>query len=151
MTKLYELTKQTHELVKKLAKQENIKIKLIPTFFVDSDGSEYDRPAEITSIIPAIKAPQIRQILQAFEGVLGENPEWQELNKQENDLNPHGSYVSWDVALDHGITQGLLFYTPEFLSEFLCQKWLDGLNPMFNSKPEKVLTELNEILENLIK
>ena len=36
-------------------------------------------------------------------------------------------------------------------AEVLCHRWLDGLNPLFESEPELVLEVLLEILENLIK
>jgi uncharacterized protein YifE (UPF0438 family) len=36
-------------------------------------------------------------------------------------------------------------------AEALCNRWLDGLRPMFEREPEKVLTELLEVLKKLNK
>jgi len=36
------------------------------------------------------------------------------------------------------------------MTEIYCIKWLDGLTPMFDTEPEKVLEELLEILKKLV-
>jgi len=100
-----------------------------------------------SKLYPAIDPPQIRQILQAFEGVLGDNPEY---IKKFEELTDIANELGFDECPKCGTN---IFHQTEEknYSQALCQKWLDGLNPMFDSEPEKVLEELNEILENLIK
>jgi len=38
---------------------------------------------------------------------------------------------------------------PKTQAEALCAKYLDGLDPMFDQAPEKVLEELTEIIKNI--
>jgi hypothetical protein len=98
-----------------------------------------------------IEAPQIRRILRALEGVLGENVEWIRLEKLGTELNPHSSTTPWEKAYEAGKVYGMRLYTPLTRAEVLCERWLGGLNPLFDREPETVLTELLEVLEKLRK
>ena len=67
----------------------------------------------------AIGEKQIKQILVGFKDLLGDTKEYEDMIVAKSQ------------------------------AEVLCHKWLDGLNPMFESEPELVLTELLEMLENM--
>lgn len=89
---------------------------------------------------------QIKQILNALKDLLGENPEYEELENAIKNLYKDGGYDRYVMCVTHIVNK----YIPQSQAEALCQKWLDGLNPIFDSNPEMVLTELLEVLENLI-
>lgn len=102
-------------------------------------------------VCPVLKLPQIRQILIGLKKVLGENPEYKQdrwlldnLNKRYE--NKELTEYSLIACLKSSVEK-----TPKSQAEALCQKWLDGLEPLFDREPETVLQELIEILENLLK
>ena len=91
---------------------------------------------------------QIKQILIALEKVLEENPEILKINNQgygDCRLEYSGDHYLiidyWDDIREIGYIK---------YSEALCQKWLDGLNPLITTNPDQVLSELIEVLENLL-
>ena len=45
--------------------------------------------------------------------------------------------------------EGRIQALKESQAEALCQKWLDGLEPMFETNPDQVLGELLEILKGI--
>jgi hypothetical protein len=140
---------------------------------LSTDGNEYQNygPIDSTDTIPAIQAPQICQILLAFQKVLGENPEYRiyintAIELQTNQ-NRHGSSEElYESTIDkdtlkHAIVKRhgeedsvspneLRLQRPvKTQAEALCAKYLDGLNPMFDREPEKVLEELTTIINNI--
>ena len=107
---------------------------------------------------PPIEATQIRQILLAVKDELGDNP-IMELDEEtifyEEYLPKMTDYEKylWDKKawLDGGKKIGYQpIWVSKSYSEALCNKWLDGLTPLFDSEPVPVLKELLEILENLL-
>jgi hypothetical protein len=96
------------------------------SFFVDY----YLSKNSCAVCFPAIQEKQIRQILVHLQEVLGENPEYQFIELA--DENKKYKFIKSQA-------------------EALCQKWLDGLTPLFDTDPISVLTELNEILQSLLK
>lgn len=156
MSKLYELTAKIHKILPKLEKKCRVEIKIKTEYYINESGKlahiyslpfdAFDGDREQFDYYPAIQAPQIRQILVDLEGVLKENPEFLTLEKKIENLV--------DDQREARVTRFLekeLAKTKYTLAEALCQKWLDGLNPLFNRKPEMVLKELLEVLKNLIK
>ena len=92
-----------------------------------------DYPINYHEEFPAIQEPQILRILVAldilFESLARNffyNLEWLKIEDKSYPLGTH-------------------------TSEILCNRWLDGLEPLFDREPETVLQELVEILENLMK
>jgi hypothetical protein len=129
-----------------------------------------------------IKAPQIRQILVALEGVLGEEP-WKLREVRDGwvaEIKEGANTFVFEVSADLMGNKKRRFLkkmglTPKPLGKniwkrkeelqkqlekykldkgdnysavYLCHRWLDGLNPLFDREPEKVLQELLEILKN---
>jgi len=130
MSKLYKLTKQTNQLVKELAKQEEIEIEIDTDFLIDEFGNHHfcgysllNELKDYTWTTPLIEAPQICQILKAFEEII--NLGIYIVNSQISHLWGHNT-------------------------KDLCQKWLNyrqDYTRMIDSKPERVLEELNQILK----
>jgi hypothetical protein len=139
-TVIYNLTKQINEILPKLCKKHGLEL------MVESDKIIYwdnfpEKPSDyhigdssmlvnapdwfLKKAVLLIQEPQIRQILLALKDVLGQDPD-----------------LWWCDVTNRALS-------PESLSEALCQKWLGNLQPMFDSEPETVLTELLQILKTL--
>jgi hypothetical protein len=103
--------------------------------------------------LPAIEESQIRQILVGLEGVLGSNPEWVEMERERRSFMNHrlGNLLQKDFSEKERYLMVKLQLVTSSQAEALCSRWLDGLRPMFEKEPEKVLTELLEILKKLNK
>jgi hypothetical protein len=103
-----------------------------------------------------MEAKQIRQILVAFKDILGENPEIEIFEKaiKGNEVkisSPAYLDTEW-VKVFKIHNEGLEIIkkmTPKSQAEVLCQKWLDGLEPLIETNPEQVLNELLEILKTI--
>lgn len=133
----YELTKQIHKLLPQIGKEievknsewyftelfKNNKIEKItyghkhPDVYYEVIVKSNVKSFDISKDLPAIQAPQIRQILVALQEVLG-----------------------------LGYTQ-----PHKTKAQALCQRWLDGLHPLFHREPETVLQELVEVLEKVLE
>lgn len=130
---MYELTKQIHELLpqvkanaKSLGFWDELNFDNIESdcdYFIS-----YNLPVKIVhysnwceGYIKAIQAPQIRQILHTI-----------------------------DVFIEYKVDSSAWPYYQRSASEF-CRKWVDGLTPLFDTNPEQVLTELRDILKDLLK
>ncbi len=85
--------------------------------------------------------PQIRQILVGLQGVLGINPDF-------NHTTDFYYYSNSEDVYELGFQEGQVKLK---LAQALCQRWLDGLEPLFDREPETVLQELVKILEDLLK
>lgn len=95
----------------------------------------------------AIKAPQIRNILLSLSDTLGENYFNQETANEEAKQQNYFSSAELSDAYERGYYSCLLNFHHKTIAEALCQKWLDGLNPLIDQEPEQVLSELLEVLE----
>ena len=127
MSQLYPLTKQINDLLPKVTETHQLNIWSDLKYFINAKGLIFHKVdieswgGKLSDYIPLIQAPQIRQILLALKDVL-------EDKIYTNPVN----YNNIDNADD------------------LCSKWLDGLTPLIDSSPETVLSELVEVLENLL-
>lgn len=142
MSNLYTLTARIHELLPLINQKYGLEIEVKQEKkFIIEDGRIFD-PKEIIDrirgkiltrdgVYPAIQTPQIRQILLALKDVLGDRARWFFKN------------ILGGQDLERPF--------PNTVSEALCQRWLEGLNPLFDREPEFVLSELREVLENLLK
>jgi len=165
---LYELHEQLHPLIQAKAEKFGLKIKLYDIEDIYPNGeihhwAEGTLDDDITFLseidsVPAIQAPQIRQILLAFREVLGENPLYtQEKNKWLKEQKQYRGKIAYNSVcitfreLDYLLEgYGEPFYRlKKSQAETLCSKWLDGLEPMFNRELETVLSELLEVLKAL--
>lgn len=219
MSKTYEITQQIHTELARLAESTGIKVEiesdfsivefsnnLVKCYFgeliyyndgtvsIDETTTRLGKHVLGKVICPVIQSNQIKQILIAFEDVLGESDvtdeffDFLKVEEDEDDYS-HLAIAKWSsedldryfedeekdgcehvynrkdpnisikLSLDslednnwhrerqlfEKIYQKLL----KSQSKQLCQKWLDGLNPLFETEPEKVLTELLEILESI--
>lgn len=141
MSNLYNLTKSIHNEVERINPKLGLEIEIESDYFlIDYENGEIGKfgESEIKIIaqkfeslgagkceyIPAIQAPQIRQILVGLKEVL----------KTE---------IKYDSMF------GDMWITNPNTANNLCQKWLDGLEPLFDREPENVLNELLEILKNI--
>jgi hypothetical protein len=150
----YQLTTQIHQNLPKVCKKYGLEeLEIESEFYYTGEGENYfyynfDYPKEkLKNCIPKPQSPQIRQILIHLQEVLGENPEHikcdLKLGKPSYDLDD--MVKSYNEGFSAGRNQ------IKTRAEALCQKWLVGLTPLFDTNPEQVLTELNEVLENLLK
>lgn len=162
MSKLYELTKQIHNILPKVEEKYRVKIKVnnenwwLETwddtggiFIGDIDTEESRR------LCPAIESNQIRQILVALENKLQNS-----MSDKARRFGPKSrqKVIAYLHDPEYPLPEKIKKYCIEYLlckkqptSLELCNRWLDGLTPLFDREPETVLTELLEILENLIK
>lgn len=103
-------------------------------------------------VCPVIESPQIRQILIGLKDVLGDNADYKKERynwvKNKNDERFIADNKKDCVFV---INYKIDKIYKKSQAEALCQKWLDGLNPLFEREPKTVLQELIEILENLLK
>lgn len=151
MSNTYPLQARIHELLKEGNEKKKWKIEVESDYFINSNGEIWHTAeislADFTFKIDtvAIQASQLRQILVGLKEVLGENPET--ARKQNERLFYRSNQkIIWLDTFYIRYRECLVSQ-----SEALCQKWLDGLNPLFDTDPISVLTELGEILENLLK
>ena len=152
----FEITQKIHQELDKLAKTTGIKIKSdFPV--VESDNTLIFHYKRMTCF-------QIKQILIAFEEILGESDEIKNekmcLGMTEITYDffkkgkiGGGNSVEIDelnfknsIARHEGLIANFLIKTQ---SEALCQKWLNGIKPLFDQNPTQVLTELLEVLQNI--
>lgn len=165
MSNLYTLTQKIHEILPQINQKYGLDLNLSyeNSYFICNDGDNkifsyrdvFDRiDAKIQTskdFIPAIQTAQIRQILIGLKDVLGDNADYKEERynwvKNRNDerfiADNHKDCV---FIIDYKIDK----IYKKSQAEALCQRWLDGLEPLFDREPEKVLQELVEILENLL-
>jgi hypothetical protein len=155
MSLTYQLNQQIHTLAQEKAKKHGLElvIKNNRVFVVDVCLGTMIRNMDEHNYtnLPVIQADQIRQILLTFKDILGENPQ---LKKA---LERHKDTTNRDTLLETYNKQFFVTFADGeiiengFLSQAqaLCQKWLDGLTPLFDREPEKVLTELLEILQKI--
>ena len=131
MEKTHKIAQEIHELIDKI----NIKYKLCiynkADQYLYTDGELY----------VFIQETRIKQILIGLKDLLGVNPHWESEQEHFYKLESTG------VCL-FGLR--LKSSQPKYKAEALCARWLDGLEPMFVSEPEAVLTELKEVLEEII-
>jgi len=135
---IYEITKSIHSEIERLKQKLGLEIEIesdkkisardILFYRFETDISKFEQENSVWFIQP----PQIRQILVGLQEVLGENPEWREANN---------SFIESSVNILH--------YFPQSQAQALCNKWIDGLNPLFDREPETVLIELLKILKIL--
>ena len=154
----FEITQKIHQELDKLAKTTGIKVEidfdkyhghnLLPDTIecISSDLAYYLAiDNNFDYLCGAIQEPQIKQILIAFEEKLGENPvhiQDKILLKIQKDRKSRDSLIE-------KLLESLIEQTAETKSEALCQKWLDGIKPLFDQNPTQVLTELLEILQTI--
>jgi hypothetical protein len=126
----------------------------------------------------AIQADQIRQILVHLQGILGGNPEFKRYTNHVEEAQGKIDRHTIDIANETNeetkrlrqiwlakaqVSWGILFTdlenTPKSQAKALDDKWLNAREdskgkyqlPLFDTEPELVLTQLNGILENLLK
>jgi hypothetical protein len=157
MSKLYELTKQIHEILPQVEQKYEIKTNIhLYSLAIFKNGAILPNHGLNGSFLSYFGAPQILQILTDLQEILDKNPHWERVSEEREELNPHYHYTSnssygvWE-AYQAGQLDMLLTFTPKSTAEVLCNRWLDGLDPLFNRQPEMVLQELLNVLENLIK
>lgn len=164
INKTYKLNKELHQLVKKNAKKYGIKINCNEedprysddhtpydntNIWIDKNGNKksesymndqdkWDHLDEAACRL--ILAPEIREILLAFKEPLGQNPDFKRDEfEQWSDTDKYGAYGFF--------TREIIFIGQlKSQAEALANRWLDGLEPMINREPEKVL---EEVIENL--
>jgi hypothetical protein len=151
MPNLYNLTAQLHQTIQTKAKEFGIEIEIKSEYLILSDGRftsndqkkhYHNHLLQIKQIVPAIQAPQIRQILSVFKDVLGKNAKYSKYILKINEA------INFDKGFCLNYKE-CLNPPAETKAEALCQKWLDGLEPLFDREPETVLTELLETLKTL--
>jgi len=127
--KIYKITKEIHELFPKVCKKNNLK------------GVEIDSLIHHSNSI--LHSSRIRQTLKALEGILGQNPVKEKIYKELDFTDSREAYFI-------GLEQGHDLWVKQSKAEAFCQRWLDGLDPLFDREPETVLTELRDLLKSLI-
>ena len=171
MSQLYTLTKQINDLLPKVASKYDLKIN------VENDSEFYqNKNTEVYQVwtddamrleqecgspsnykytsIKAIQAPQIRQILLILKDVLGKNPNFKGGSHEALgsgswhyvDGKLKAEIIHYDDDGDDDDELNLFSY-----AESLCGKCCDGLTPLIDTNQEQVLSELVEVLENLLK
>lgn len=152
MTKIYDLTKQIHQLIEKINEKYGLIINIKYSGYVhdclfpEPRLERYKEP-----VYYQIKPHHIRHILLSLSDTLDENYFNQETANEEAKQQNYFSSAELSDAFERGYYSCLLNFHHKTIAEALCQKWLDGFNPMIDTDPEKVLSELLEVLENLIK
>jgi len=176
---LYKLTQKINTLTQQKAKKYSLELEIENFIVFDQFGNERAKRQDNLYIeYPKIQEPQIRQILVAFQDVFkktkkfykkmftGKRAEQGETyyyfaagfagekgyvvsakdDRREHDnfcFNSDNYFVDLDLAK---LAEILNLDNP---AEALCQKWLDGLYPLFDREPETVLQELVEVLEKI--
>ena len=177
MSNLYNLTKTLHTLVQEKAKKHGLELEIesdTVIFMTDilnetkinynenyiSDTGELMTINRTGTCIAEtisddwqfkIQADQIRQILWVFRDVLGTNPKHEYYSQEFEAFKERQLEEGDDFDTKNAICLGRYRvkknFTPKSQAEALCQKWLGGLQPLVNSEPETVLTELINVLE----
>lgn len=134
MNNLYKLTKEIHDVLRELK-------------FIFPTKIQMEMPYNVKHNITLLTSNAIRQILVALEGVLGESNEHKNWKRLGAEIGIHGI-----IQCDHGFQDYARRMYAESkplysFAEIWCNRWLDGLNPLFDREPETVLKELLEILE----
>jgi hypothetical protein len=173
MTKIYTLTKQIHKTINLINKKYGLNIDIksenhnviyntyvlnyatidCPECYISDTGElmSLDSNYYIGFTLAekwefAIGEKQIREVLNDLKDFLGDDTE---------EYYDYQHYISETRACEYVNIDSILRitdkYVPQSEAEVLCHKWLDGLNPMFDNEAEKVLKELLETLNNLIK
>jgi len=157
MSNLYKLTKEIHELLPQVKAKYGLEfeVKAEKCIYCDKQNEYQEEKTEalleapqwfIDGSLAKLEEKQLRQILVALKGVLGENPEFLSLEyKIENLIDESGE------GRISRLFSRRLGGTKYFKAETFCQNWLDGLDPLFDREPETVLTELRDLLKSLIK
>jgi len=138
---LYTANENLTKAAQEKAKELGLEIKLKDEYGINRNGDIYQNAEFINGrvpkdLIPAIQEKQIRQILLAFQEVLGKCQNWNELYKDKKDKFDYSDLAIFAKVLP-------------ITSPNLCERWLNGLNPMFDQEPKKVLEELTTIIEQL--
>lgn len=164
MSNLYPLRARIHELLPQINQKYGLEIEVESDFYWYVETSYFEgvhkRPGcfykddgfyerVFDAAIDDIQAPQIRQILVGLQEVLGENPELH--SKRLDNYSEFLEAFKNDTPIEAKYTELKNEAIPEFQAEVLCQKWLDGITPLFDREPEPVLQELVEVLEHLLK
>jgi hypothetical protein len=180
MSKKYELTKQIHEILTQINKKYglNIEIKgeyiykemltkdktvddvylqhLHPDFFSDVVVEGKLMSWDSYKILPVIQAPQIKQILFGLKDVLGESDDWKSAKLEMEEDGDFGdlSNIIYDKSFfcvyNIKYNESIIYGSTKSQAEALCAKWIDGLTPLIESEPEKVLEELKETLTKML-
>jgi hypothetical protein len=172
----YNTQQQIHEQVQRIAKKEGVEIKIESDYYYSTNGQKWNKDFELipwevdlSNYTTAIQEPQIRQILLALQEVLqfkGMDIKMliPELNLQiEQDfsqgfLQRLAQVMKENILVGESIYSFAVNYHIYRLQEegigtattkALCERWLNGLTPMFETNPDQVLTELLEILKTL--
>lgn len=152
MSNIYSLTKNLHEIVQEKAKKFGKEIKIESNkYYVEHHKNDEINGVELY-YIP--EAPQIRQILIAFQDELGDNQVFLKFYKRAG--------VTYDISNNLlGVEDGNgnwyemspeewgLSPIPKSQAEALCHRWLDGLEPLFDRESETVLQELINVLKKI--
>jgi hypothetical protein len=144
MSQTYELNKQINDLLPKVAQKydlgEIFEEMYCPEWIAEHGGichiSEMDLDDGYD--YPVMGSDQIRQILNALKDVLGKNPKYT-LYVGLGD-NWHATNSRNDIFAS----------VPKTKSDALCAKWLDSLNPLIDTNPDQVLSELVDVLNQLL-
>ena len=161
---MYELTKEIHELLTQVCTKNNIEqIEIGSDYYLLPDDCEPRISAGGDSFdkeISAIQEPQLRQILVGLQVVLGKDKGKHSVSIKKIDLTQNGNFIfvydyeSGDYQSNSGdyFRIDILYDNKKNTqAEAFCQKWLDGLKPLFDREPITVLTELRDILKDLLK
>jgi hypothetical protein len=140
MTKIYETTKQIHKTIILVNRKYGLNIDIKS----DNDFVIYATSDSNQEWQSEINEKEIKIILNALKDYLGDNTEHAEMDYGIKNLYKDGGYSKYTAKVEDVAKK----YTPDTLAGSFCHKWLDGLNPMFESEPEKVLEELLEVLKN---
>lgn len=170
MSNLYNLTQKIHEILPKINQKFGLKIEIIGNwqihpqkglFLVTEKMEVMDKEnwqKFLDECCLAIQSPQIHQILVSLQDVFGENPEIlifkKQIEKDNNQVKQLENKNEWaKVYKTH--KEGLeiiLNLTPQSQAEAFYKRWCYGFpTSLFDQDPILVLTELVEILENLLK
>jgi hypothetical protein len=159
---LYQLTAKLHKLIQEKAKKHGLEVEIERNSeefwykILDDNGTITQRIGSVylyeqigktpsfKRLCPAIQAPQIRKILLAFQEVLGEN-----IDYSYETLVYNFKFSEDRTLIEKNLMERLVTDCPKTRADFLCRRWLDGLEPLFSVNPETVLTELLETLKNI--
>ena len=143
MYNLYTITSKIHELLLQVAQRHDLKIEIQSANYysiINGDLGFYHVTQNYwnNDSINAIHSDQIRQILNALKGVLGKNPKYTLFVGLDD--NWHATNSRNDIFAS----------VPKTKSDALCAKWLDSLNPLIDTNPDQVLSEVVDVLNQLL-
>lgn len=157
MTKLFKLTKEIHEAIREGNVKNKWRIKIKGELLIDRHGNKVLMGVDnltIPNFLIPLDTSQIRGILNGLQEILGETQEYQEdfpsRFKITEYLNVAGAAFISPLMSENDWKEYFVSMIPKYKAQTLCQKWLDGLEPMFVREPEKVLEELLKTLKNLL-